>query len=172
MPARPALLLFFATCCLLAAPAWARVIQVGPGELVTTVAEAARLARDDDVVEIAPGTYRADVAVWLQKRLTIRGVGQRPVLDAAGRNAEGQARPDNSLNLVHNTFYSAGLRPAWFLHVFGDKFASPPVVTTRNNVLASVGIFSAGVAGDHAGNAFAPTTPLQPWAPGAVQRLK
>jgi hypothetical protein len=69
----------------------ARVIDVGPTEKIKTVAEAARLAQDDDLVQIAPGDYRGDVAIWTQKRLTIRGVGQRPVLSAAGANAEGKA---------------------------------------------------------------------------------
>jgi hypothetical protein len=58
---------------------------------VRTIAEAARIARDDDVVEILPGEYRGDVAVWAQRRLTIRGVGDTPVLVASGRSAEGKA---------------------------------------------------------------------------------
>ena len=58
---------------------------------VPTIAEAARIARDDDVVEILPGEYRGDVAVWVQKRLTIRGVGDTPVLIASGHSAEGKA---------------------------------------------------------------------------------
>ena len=79
-------------CMLLFAPnAIARTIYVGPAEHVKTIAEAAALAKDDDIVEIAPGQYDGDVAVWTQRRLTIRGVGQRPVLNAAGRHAEGKA---------------------------------------------------------------------------------
>jgi len=70
---------------------WARVIQVGPQESVKTIAEAARLAKDDDVVEIASGNYPGDVATWTQKRLTIRGIGERPVLLAAGKSAGGKA---------------------------------------------------------------------------------
>lgn len=348
--ALPALTLFFAACGLVALPVSARVIQVGPGEQVKTIAAAAGLARDDDVVEIAPGTYRADVAVWLQKRLTIRGVGQRPVLEAAGRNAEGKAiwvfrngdftvqniefrgarvadgngagirfekgrlrvadcafidnqngiltanfadaqleidssqfaqapqqqsplphllyvgrigllrvlnsrfegghfghllksrarvsdvrynllvdgaggrasyeadfpnggrvtlvgnvlgqsrtteNPtvlaygaegqvwaDNHLRVVHNTFYSEGLRPAWLMRVFEKKFSAPPVVMTRNNLLAGVGVFSAGVAGEHEGNFSAPgtvfgnpdvmdfTLAADSWLRGRVQPLR
>ena len=314
-----------ATLCLVALTASARVIQVGPGERVKTIAEAAKLAQDGDVVEIASGVYRGDVTTWLQKRLTIRGVGQsRPVLDAAGRNVEGKAIwvirdgdftvsniefrgarvpdgngagirfekgklsvsqcaffdnqngiltanfedaelridssifaqapkikkplphllyvgrirmlsvvnsqfhggyfghllksrarasdirynllvdgeggsasyeadfpnggnvtlvgnvlgqssttenptvvaygaeggiwPSNKLTLVHNTFYSAGLMPAWFLHVFADKLTSPPVVMTQNNLLAGAGVFSTNVAGQHDGNIFTPST--------------
>ena len=304
----------------------ARVIQVGPGEQVKTIAEAAKLAQDDDVVEIASGEYKGDVATWLQKRLTIRGAGQRPVLKAAGKNAEGKAIwvirngdfkisniefrdarasdgngagirfekgklslahcaffdnqnglltsnfddaeltiedsifaqaprqlaplahllyvgrikmlrvvnsrfhggyfghllksrarvsdirynllvdgpggrasyeadfpnggdvtlvgnvvgqssntenptlvaygaegniwPNSKLKIVHNTFFSEGFQPAWFLHVFSEKFATKPEVLTRNNLLAGFGLFSMNVAGQHQGNFFAPLTVL------------
>lgn len=69
----------------------AKVILVGPHELVKTIAEAARQAQDDDVVEILSGEYKGDVAVWVQKRLTIRGSGRRPVLYAEGKSAEEKA---------------------------------------------------------------------------------
>jgi len=69
----------------------AATLSVGPYERIRTIAEAAALAKDDDVVEIAAGTYTSDVAVWLQRRLTIRGVGGRPVLAANGRVAEDKA---------------------------------------------------------------------------------
>lgn len=71
--------------------AFARLITVGANERVKTIAEAARLARDGDVVEITAGDYRSDVAIWTQKRLTIVGSGKRPVLYADGKNAEGKA---------------------------------------------------------------------------------
>ena len=64
--------------------------RVGPDEALRSVAEAAALARDGDSVEIVAATYVDDVAVWPQKRLTIRGVGGRPRLVAAGRVAEGK----------------------------------------------------------------------------------
>lgn len=67
-----------------------RVWRVGPYAQVRTIAEAARLARDGDVVEIQAGVYRGDVAVWLQRRLTIRAVGGRVRLIADGRSAEGK----------------------------------------------------------------------------------
>lgn len=70
-----------------AAPA---TMVVGPGERVTSIADAARLARDGEVVEIRPGTYRGQPAVWTQDRLLIRGSGERPVMLADGRNAEGK----------------------------------------------------------------------------------
>jgi hypothetical protein len=69
----------------------AATLSVGANSPIKTIAAAAQLARDGDVVEIAAGDYRGDVAVWLQKRLTIRGVGGTPVLIADGRIAEGKA---------------------------------------------------------------------------------
>lgn len=68
----------------------AATLQVGPGGLAT-IAEAARLAQDGDVVEIFAGTYRGDVAVWRQRRLTIRGVGGLAELLADGQSAEDKA---------------------------------------------------------------------------------
>jgi hypothetical protein len=47
-----------------AVPAAAATILVGPGESVTRIADAARLAKDGDTVLIRPGTYKGDVAVW------------------------------------------------------------------------------------------------------------
>lgn len=73
------------------AMAGGRVLRVGPAEAVVTIAAAARVARDGDVVEIQAGTYRGDVTVWNQKRLTIRGVGGRARLFADGRSAEDKA---------------------------------------------------------------------------------
>lgn len=88
-------------CCLLALFAttlatptgWTRAatLLVGTGQEIGTIAAAARRANDGDVVAILPGTYEGDVSLWLQKSLTIRGVGERPVIDAAGKSAEGKA---------------------------------------------------------------------------------
>lgn len=64
--------------------------RVGPGERLLTVAEAAALARDGDTVEVVAASYVGDVAVWPQKRLTIRGVGGQPRMLAAGQAAEGK----------------------------------------------------------------------------------
>lgn len=65
--------------------------MVGPGEKLTRIEEAAKIAKDGDVVLIKAGIYENDVAVWMQKRLEIRGVGGRPVLVANGADAEGKA---------------------------------------------------------------------------------
>ena len=69
----------------------AATLRVGPTEPLARIADAARKAKDGDVVEILPGEYRGDVAVWVQKSLTIRGIGQRPILIADGKSAEGKA---------------------------------------------------------------------------------
>ena len=42
------------------------VIRVGPQHAITTVAEAARVARNGDVVEIEAGVFPNDVASWSQ----------------------------------------------------------------------------------------------------------
>ena len=81
----------FASMLLVESALHARIIRVGPSGVVKTVAEAAQLAQDDDVVEIETGEYKGDVATWAQKRLTIRGIGPRPVLHAVGKSAEGKA---------------------------------------------------------------------------------
>jgi hypothetical protein len=67
------------------------VIRVGPGRAVMRIADAARLARDGDTIEIDPGDYVADVAVWDRARLTIRGKGPKVRLIAAGAIAQGKA---------------------------------------------------------------------------------
>lgn len=69
----------------------ARTIRVGATGDVRTIAEAASLARDGDIVEVEAGTYRRDVAVWLQRALTIKAVGGRVRLLADGAHAEGKA---------------------------------------------------------------------------------
>ena len=64
---------------------------VGPGEKITTLTEAARLARDGEVIEVRPGTYRGQPAIWKQNDLVIRGAGERPVMLADGKSAEDKA---------------------------------------------------------------------------------
>ncbi len=65
--------------------------RVGPGEALTRVADALRQAQDGDTIAVLPGTYRADVAVIVQRRLHIVGLGEQPVLQADGAQAEGKA---------------------------------------------------------------------------------
>ena len=64
---------------------------VGPQEKVTTISEASKLAKDGEVIEIRPGDYRGQPAVWTQSNLTIRGAGKRPVMLADGKSAEDKA---------------------------------------------------------------------------------
>ncbi len=56
-----------------------------------TIAQAASIAGDVDVVEVEAGIYPSDVAVWRQASLTIRAVGGRVRLIADGANAEEKA---------------------------------------------------------------------------------
>jgi hypothetical protein len=68
-----------------------KIIRIGPDRPLRRIADAAAMAKDGDVVEIDAGDYPGDVAVWTQDRLTIRGVGGRPRLVAAGVSAERKA---------------------------------------------------------------------------------
>jgi len=68
-----------------------QTLRVGPGLALTAPSQAARLARDGDLVEIEAGDYRGDVAVWTQSNLILRGVHGRARLAADGRAAEGKA---------------------------------------------------------------------------------
>lgn len=73
---------------LVAAPwAAAATVTLAPGQhLAAALAQAA----DGDTIEITAGTYRGEVGVITHKRLTLRGVGGRPVFLADGRSAEGK----------------------------------------------------------------------------------
>jgi hypothetical protein len=69
----------------------AQTIIVAPGGPPGTLAEALDRAGDGDTVAVLPGTYRGETAVIVHKRLTIRGIGARPVFVADGQVAEGKA---------------------------------------------------------------------------------
>jgi len=62
--------------------------MVGPGRPLSAPSEAAKLARDGDVVEIAAALYEGDVAIWPQNDLILRGVGGRAHVRASGPLAE------------------------------------------------------------------------------------
>lgn len=68
-----------------------QILHVGPTRALTTIAAAAKVAQDGDIVEIDAGDYRRDTAVWHQRKLTIRGIGERVRLIASGAHAEGKA---------------------------------------------------------------------------------
>ncbi len=63
-------------------------ILVKPGQ---SLAEALKRAADGDEIQVQAGEHHGQVGVILQKRLTLRGVGGRPVLHADGHSAEGKA---------------------------------------------------------------------------------
>ena len=67
------------------------IIHVGPKRQYTLPSQAAAVAKGGEIVEIDAGTYRADVAVWRQNHLTLRGVGGRARLVADGAAAQGKA---------------------------------------------------------------------------------
>ena len=69
-------------------PALAATHVVAPGQ---SLAEALRKALDGDEIQLLAGEHRAQVGVIEHRRLTLRGVGGRPVLQAAGAHAEGKA---------------------------------------------------------------------------------
>ena len=68
-----------------------RLIKVGPRQAVTRIAEAARIARDGDIVEVDPGDYPGDVASWPQNHLIVRAVGGRARIVQLDDSAEGKA---------------------------------------------------------------------------------
>jgi hypothetical protein len=68
-----------------------QVLQVGPRRELKRPSDAAKVARDGALVEIDAGVYEGDVAVWLQSGLTLRGLGGRAQIKAAGKAAEGKA---------------------------------------------------------------------------------
>ena len=67
------------------------VLQVGPGQKYTKPSAAASAARAGDVIRIAAGDYRGDVATWKANNLTICGSGGRARLFADGKSAGGKA---------------------------------------------------------------------------------
>ncbi len=71
--------------------AGAETLTAGPDGAPMSFQQALERAADGDTIELLPGTYKGQVGVVTQRRLTIRGVGARPVFDADGTHAEGKA---------------------------------------------------------------------------------
>ena len=69
----------------------AQILHVGPARTITSVAEAARIARGGDTILIDAGDYVGDVATWTQDRLTIRALSGRVRMVAGGKAAEAKA---------------------------------------------------------------------------------
>nr|WP_251140564.1 right-handed parallel beta-helix repeat-containing protein [Rhodoferax sp. U11-2br] len=67
-----------------------RVLRVGPYEDLRTIESAAKFAKDGDIVEIQAGEYYGDVAIWRQKKLTIRARGGKARIYAEGKSAQGK----------------------------------------------------------------------------------
>ncbi|MEW5787684.1 MAG: right-handed parallel beta-helix repeat-containing protein [Pseudomonadota bacterium] len=90
MSARQAFFLVLACLLLGSGPALAQILRVGPGQDLKLPSQAARLAGNDDIVEIEAGDYHGDVAVWRADGLVLRGVGGMARLFAAGAAAQGK----------------------------------------------------------------------------------
>lgn len=67
------------------------IIHGGPRRKIRRIADAARLARDGDIVEVDAGDYVADTAVWDRSHLIIRSTGGASRLIAGGASADGKA---------------------------------------------------------------------------------
>lgn len=74
-------------------PVFGTVYRVGPNESIRRPSELTGRVVAGDVVEILPGTYLDDEAVWRTDRLTLRGVGEKPRLHVSKdyRIANGKA---------------------------------------------------------------------------------
>ncbi|MDE2394724.1 MAG: right-handed parallel beta-helix repeat-containing protein [Burkholderiales bacterium] len=70
---------------LFASPAKAANLLVEPASTSASLAQALESAQDGDVIDIMPGEYKAEPLLLPPKRLTLRGVGPRPVLRADGK---------------------------------------------------------------------------------------
>lgn len=68
-----------------------KLIQVGRGRTVQTLADASRIAASGDTIEVDAGEYRRDVAVWTQAELTLKAINGRVLLIADGASAESKA---------------------------------------------------------------------------------
>ncbi len=75
---------------LLAPLAQAATLKVGPQHFLKLPSQAARIAKDGDVVEIEAGVYARDAAVWRPNNLTLRGVNGMARLMSDGATVEGK----------------------------------------------------------------------------------
>jgi hypothetical protein len=80
-----------ALACALAAPARAETLLVGPGGVPASLTDALAKAQDGDVIQLLSGDYKGEAAVLPAKKLTLRGMGKRPVFHGDGKVAEGKA---------------------------------------------------------------------------------
>lgn len=83
---------------LLAAPAWAETLEVGPGRAYDRPSAAAAAAHDGDTITIAPGEY-FDCTVWRPNHLTIVGEGEVTITDAACEGKAAFVIPGNAITI-------------------------------------------------------------------------
>lgn len=86
-----AAMLFAVTVFTTPSLAAAATLRVGPGQTYSTPSQAAAVAQDGDLIEIAAGTYPRNAATWTANNLTIRGTGGRAHLASGGVTAGGKA---------------------------------------------------------------------------------
>ncbi len=75
----------------LSAAAAAGVLMVGPKGAPLSMADALRQAQDGDTIELLPGEYTGAPLIIENRRLTIRGVGKRPLIKGNGKMASAKA---------------------------------------------------------------------------------
>lgn len=68
-----------------------RILQVGPKRELKKPSDAAKICKDDDIIEIDAGVYVGDAVLWRTSNLLIRGVGGRAIIKAGGAAIEGKA---------------------------------------------------------------------------------
>jgi hypothetical protein len=97
-------------CFAAAGAAHAETWLVGPKAPAMSLSEALAKARDGDTIAVLEGEYNGEVGVITQRKLTIKGVGKRPLLRAGGRIAEGKAIlvvRDGDITLENLEFHGA-----------------------------------------------------------------
>jgi hypothetical protein len=82
------LFLLTSSLFLLAQPSHADVLSVGPDKTYSKPSQAAAAAKKGDTIEIAPGAYTDDCAIWTADNLTIKGAEPKPVINSRGQSAE------------------------------------------------------------------------------------
>jgi hypothetical protein len=72
-------------------PLQAATIRVGPSQLLTLPSQAAKIAKNGDLIEIEAGDYYGDAAVWRANNLRIVGVNGMARLYSASKTVQGKA---------------------------------------------------------------------------------
>ena len=79
---------------LIAPIASGNIVKVGPDRALKRIADAARVARDGDTIEVDAGDYSGDVAIWDKNYPRSRGTGKacRSWRECRGQSDLGRAR--------------------------------------------------------------------------------